>query len=173
MAPQFSLSVRSFTPPTLPPQPADAPADAFKSPHIPSIAAATSPLFFTISLPSARENDPLYPATHLQLSYHHEGTGEVFPSRSIQSQDLAKSDAEGEEGENLYVVEVPPHEVPRTKVNHETTSDADMSVYAWRREKLLGKWHVARIEKLGFVGLKSDPQAILFQKAGDARRAKS
>lgn len=169
--PQFSLEVRSFTPPTLPARPADAPASAFRSPHIPSVAVATSPLFFTLSLPSARDKDPLYPATHLQLTYHHEGTAEVFPSKAITSEDLVKSDSEGEE--HLYIVQVPPEGIPRTKVNEGTTPDADVSVYAWRREKLLGKWSVGRIEDLGFVGLKSFPLAVLRQKTWEANRGKS
>ncbi|KAH8667034.1 hypothetical protein BX600DRAFT_463055 [Xylariales sp. PMI_506] len=165
---QFSLSVRSFTPPTLPDRPVDAPASAFRSPKIPSIAAATSPLFFTLSLPSARDKDPLYPATHLQLSYHHEGTGEVFPSDNITAQDLVKSDADDDD-EHLYIVQIPPKEIPRAKVNEGTSSNAEVNVYAWRREKLLGKWKVGEIEKLGFEGLKSTPLAVLRQKTWKAQ----
>ncbi len=166
--PQFDLSVRSFEPPTLPARPADAPPSAFRSPHITSVAAATSPLFFTLSLPYAREENPLYPATYLQLSYNHEGTGEIFPPTTITAQQLVKSGTDGDE--HLYIVEVPPNEIPRTKVNEGTTSDADVSVYAWRREKLLGKWAIGRIENLGFTGLKSTPLAILRQKTWEAQR---
>ncbi|KAH8657904.1 hypothetical protein BX600DRAFT_499944 [Xylariales sp. PMI_506] len=166
--PPFSLSIHSFTPPTLPAQPTDVPDFTFRSPHISTIAAATSPLCFTISLPFARDKNPLYPATHLQLSYFHDGTGEIFPSKAITSQDLVKSEGEGEE--HLYIVQVPPQEVPRTKVNEGRTSAADVNVYAWRGEKMLGKWNVGRIEDLGFVGLKSHPDALLFQKAWEAKQ---
>lgn len=167
MAPQFSLTVHSFTPPTLPARPADTPDSALRSPHIlPPAAVATSPLTFTISLPSARDNDPLYPATKLQLSFSHQGTGEVFPPRVVTSQDLIKADEpEGEGEQHLYTVQVPPNEVPRAKVSHEQTTDADVSVYAWKGEKLLGKFLVGRIEGLGFEGLKSNPLAISRQKA--------
>ena len=165
--PQFDLSVRSFTPPTLPARPADAPPSAFRSPHIPSIAAATSPLSFTLSLPYARDENPLYPATHLQLSYHHKGTGEIFPPATIIAQQLVKCGTDGDE--HLYSVEIPPNEIPRTKVNEGTTSNADVSVYAWRREKLLGKWNIGRIENLGFTGLKSNPLAVLRQKTWEAQ----
>ncbi|KAG6363683.1 hypothetical protein INS49_008784 [Diaporthe citri] len=57
--PQFSLSIHSFTPPSLPVRPADAPASFFRSPLIPSAAAATSPLCFTVSLPSSRDTNPV------------------------------------------------------------------------------------------------------------------
>ncbi|RDW82339.1 hypothetical protein BP6252_03451 [Coleophoma cylindrospora] len=165
---QFSLSVLSYTPPTLPDQPIDIQASDFRSPHLPSIVAATSRLLFTISLPSARANDPLYPATHLQLTYTFEGTGEIFIPNVITSKDLIESSAEGET--NLYNVQVPEGEIPRPKVNHGTTSTAEVSVYAWRREKLLGKWNVGQVKGLGIVGLKSEPIHILRQKAREHLR---
>lgn len=168
---KFSLRVLSFTPPTLPEQPTDVPKSEFRSPIMRSVAAATSPLKFTVSLPSARDKDALYPATHLQLSYTYEGSGEVFVPSVIKSEDLVKSDTDEEP--NVYVVEAPADEVPRAKVNEGTTSDGIVTVYAWRREKLLGKWTVGRIEKLGFVGLKSDDLAVLRQKTWAANRAKA
>lgn len=164
--PEFTLCVRSFTPPTLPDKPANAPPSGFRSPLIPSAAAATSPLRFTVCLPCARDTDPLYPASHLQLTYKFESTGEVFIPNVITSRDLVKTsgseaEAEGQTEENLYVVQAPAREVPRPKVNEGAPSAAEVSAYAWRGEKLLGKWSVGRVEGLGIVGLKSDPLAIL------------
>lgn len=167
--PQFSLSIHSFTSPTLPDRPADAPASAFRSPLIPSAAAATSPLCFNVSLPSARSSDPLYPATHLQLSYNFEGSGEVFLPDVITSRDLLKSISEAEP--NLYEVQTPADKVPRAKVNEGAPSAAEVYVYAWRGEKLLGKWTVGRAEGLGIVGLKSDPLAILRRDTWAAKKA--
>jgi hypothetical protein len=160
----FSLSIYSYTPPTLPAQPSDINPSDFKSAihSSRSIAAATSPLHFTLSLPSARPNDPLYLATHLQITYTFEGTGEQFIPNLITSKDLI--DASTGEEPNLYSVQLSGNDIARVKVNHGTTSDADVSVYAWRREKLLGKWHVGRIEGLGIVGLKSEPIHLLRQK---------
>ena len=169
--PQFNLSVHSFTRPILPERPANAPPSAFRSPLIPSAAAATSPLCFTLSLPAARGSDALYPATHLQLSYNFEGTGEVFIPDVITSRDLVKSDSEAEP--NLYDVETPAHNVPRPKVNEGAPSAAEVFVYAWRGEKLLGKWTVGRVEGLGIEGLKSDPQAILRRDTWAAKKAAS
>ncbi|KAL1880071.1 hypothetical protein Daus18300_001434 [Diaporthe australafricana] len=168
--PEFSLCVRSFTPPTLPDQPANASPSEFRSSLIPSAAAATSPLCFTVSLPCARDTDPLYPATHVQLTYKFEGTGEIFIPNVITSRDLekassieveAEAEVGGQAGENVYVVQAPQQEVPRPKVNEGAPSAAEVSAYAWRGEKLLGKWSVGRIEGLGIVGLKSNPLAIL------------
>lgn len=166
--PQFSLSVHSFTPPTLPDRPADAPASALRSPLIPSVAAATSPLCFTVSLPSARDTDPLYPATHLQLSYNFEGTGNVFIPDVITSRDLAES-ASGAET-SLYEVQTPADKVPRAKVNEGAPSTAEICVYAWRGEKLLGKWTVGQVEGLGIVGLKADPLSILRRDTWAAKK---
>lgn len=168
---QFSLSIQSFSPPTLPERPADAPASAFRSPLIPSAAAATSPLCFTVLLPSARDTDPLYPATHLQLSYNFEGSGEVFIPDVISSRDLRKHGSEAEP--NLYEVQTPADKVPRAKVNEGAPSAAEVCVYAWRGEKLLGKWTVGRVEGLGIVGLKSDPLAILRRDIWAAKKAES
>lgn len=169
--PQFSLSIHSFTPPILPDRPADAPASAFRSPLIPSAAAATSPLCFTVSLASSRDSDPLYPATHLQLSYNFEGSGEVFIPGVIASRDLVGSG--GGDGPNLYEVQTPADQVPRAKVNEGAPSAAEVYVYAWRGEKLLGKWNVGRVEGLGIVGLKSDPLAILRRDTWAAKKAAS
>lgn len=169
--PQFSLSIHSFTPPTLPERPVDAPASAFRSPLIPSTAAATLPLRFTVSLPTARETDSLYPATHLQLSYNFEGSGEVFIPDVITSKDLTKSESEAEP--NLYEVETPAQNVPRPKVNEGAPSAAEVFLYAWRGEKLLGKWTVGRVEGLGIEGLKSDPLAILRRDTWAAKKAAS
>lgn len=169
--PKFNLSIHSFTPPTLPERPADAPASAYRSPLIPSPAAATSPLCFTVSLPAARPGNPLYPATHLQLSYNFEGSGEIFIPNFVTSKDLAKSDREAEP--SLYEVEISVHNVPRPKVNEGAPSAAEVFVYAWRGEKLLGKWTVGRIENLGIEGLKSDPLAILRRDTWAAKKAAS
>lgn len=169
--PQFSLSVHLFTPPTLPERPVDALASAFRSPLIPSAAAATSLLRFTVSLPAACETDSLYPATYLQLSYNFEGSGEVFILDVITSKDLAKLDSEAEP--NLYEIETPARNVPRPKVNEGAPSAAEVFVYAWRGERLLGKWTVGRVQGLGIEGLKSDPLAILRRDTWAAKKAAS
>lgn len=148
----FSLSVRSFTVPELPDQPTDVSPSVFRSPLLPSIIAATTPLSFTVSLSSPRETDPLYPATHLQLAYNYKGTGEIFVPSFITAKDLIKSSTDEEP--NLYTIQVPPNDIPRAKVSSGGTSTAEVTVYAWRGEKLLGQWDVGRIERLGIVGLK-------------------
>lgn len=128
---QFSLTLRSFTAPTLPDQPVNIQPSDFKSPLSPrSVAVATSPLIFTLSLPAARAKDSLYPATHLQLTYAFEGTGESFVPNPITSKDLI--DSSTEEESKLYTVQVSPEDVHRTKVAHGRTSDGEVSVYVWK-----------------------------------------
>lgn len=168
--PQFSLFVQSFTPPTLPERLDDTPASEFRSPLIQSVAAATSPLTFIVSLPSARDTDPLYPATHLQLSYKFEGTGDVFIPDVITSRDLVRSDSE-DGTEKFYSVQSSANQIPRPKVNEGATSDAEVFVYAWRREKLLGKWSVGCVQGLGLEGLKSHPLALLRRETWAAQRS--
>ena len=90
------------------------------------------------SLPSARTNDTLCPANHLQIIFKFEGTSEIFIPNIITSKDLTESISEDGETK-LYGVEVYSSDIPRTKLNHGTTSTVEVSVYVWRREKLLGK----------------------------------
>lgn len=167
--PQFRLSIQSLTPSSLPERLPDTPASEFRSPLIPSVAAATSPLIFIISLPCSRVTDPLYPATHLQLSYKFEGSGDVFVPDVITSQDLVRSGSE-DGTEKLYSVQLAPKQIPRPKVNKGATSDAEVFVYAWRREKLLGRWTVGCIQGLGLEGLKSHPLALLRRDTWAAQR---
>jgi hypothetical protein len=173
----FSLSIHSFTPATPPEQPADAPPSAFRSSLfrsslIPSVASATTPLKFTMSLPGARHNDPLYPATHLQLCYHYEGTGDVFVPKFITSKDLNNVESGTHEEQNVFEVQVQPEDVLRAKVNHGTTNLATLIIHAWRNEKLLGKWTAGEMENLGLVGLKSHEVALLRQATWAANKAK-
>lgn len=168
-SPPFSLSVQSFTPPTIPDQPADAKPSDFRSPLLASSLPATSPLYFTLALPNARDNNPLYPASHLHLSFLYEGSGEILNPDPITSKDLVKSATETEP--NLYDVQVHPDDLPRAKVNQGTTSTAEVIIYAWKGEKLLGKWDLGRIENLGLVGLKSGELALKRQAVSDERRA--
>jgi len=173
---QFELEVHSFTPPELPQQPADLDPGTIRSARIPNQLAATTPLTVALRLPSARPQDPLYPATHLQLIYDFAGTGQHFVTDPIRSEDLAPllvestststsvggqvddEAAAAAEPERppllLYVAEVHPAEVARVKVNPGQTSDATVLLDAWRREKRLGRWSVGTIHGLGLVGLK-------------------
>lgn len=175
MAPGFSLSIHAFTPPNLPVQPADLTASDVRSPLLASPVAATSPLSFTLALDGAsRATDPLYPATHLQLAYHWEGTGDTFVPRTITSEDLTAVEEEGDgqqqtSGLLLFSVQVPPGEIPRAKVNEGTTNTAEVRLYAWRGERLLGTWVVGCVEGLGLVGMKSTPLALLRQKTREAQ----
>ena len=68
---------------------------------------------------------------------------------------------------------MPPDEIPRAKVNQGATSAADVNIYAWRNEKLLGKWNVGRVEGLGLTGLKSHDVALLRQAAWAVKRGTS
>lgn len=158
---QFSLTVEEFKPPTFP-QPINIEPSDFRSPLIPSATGTpTSSLDISISLPFARSNkDPLYPATHLQLSFKYEGTGEIFLPAVIMSQDLHCSATVS----YLYDIEVLPRSIPRAKVNHGATSTAEVVIYAWKGEKLLGNWTAGCIAELGIVGLKSTEVALLRQK---------
>ena len=167
---QFDLSIQSFTPPTIPETPPDIPPSAFKSPHLPSPVPVTSPLAFSVSLPSARDKNPLFPATHLQMTYSFEGTGEIFMTTLITSKDLVKLDTGADAESTLFQVRIDPKDIPRPKVNHETTTDAHVRVYAWKREKLLGKWDVGDVEGLGISGLKSNDLAVLRQQTWAAQR---
>ena len=155
MPPKFSLTVRSFTPPTLPVVDAEIEPSAIRSPHIPNVLSPTSSLYFVVFLPSARNKDPLYPATHLQMAYQYEGTGEVFSSNLIMARNVVSSGTEEEP--TLYTIEVPPESIPRVKVNHGESPLAEVRVRAWRDEKLLGMWPVGIIENLGLEGFKSQP----------------
>lgn len=80
--------------------------------HSPSHSHCCSSHFVTVFHNfSARDTDPLYPATHLQMSYHFEGSGEVFVPNVITSRGLMKSSSSrGDEAdsENLYIVQLPP-----------------------------------------------------------------
>lgn len=114
--------------------------------------------------------NPLYPASHLQLAYHYEGTGETLVPNFITSENLVKSTEANEEEPNLFEVEVAPEDILRFKVNEGQTTTASLKVRAWRREKLLGEWTVGQIERLGFVGLKSEPIHLARVKAWEKRR---
>ena len=154
MPPKFDLTVRSFTPPTLPVVDGEIDPSAIRSSHIPNVLSPTTSLYFAVSLPSARSNDPLYPATHLQMAYQYEGTGETISTNLITAKDIVSS---GTEEEPLYTVEVPPESIHRVKVNHGESPCAEVRVRAWRDMKLLGMWPVGRIESLGLEGFKSQP----------------
>lgn len=158
MPTQFSISIESVRLPNLPPTSIhDTAPGTIRSPLIPSTLCATTPLCFTCDLPLARPKDPLYPATHLQLSYNFHDTGEVFIPRSITSEQFV---AVGDAG-RLFEVQVPVEDVPRAKVNHGATTDAQVAIYAWKGEKMLGKWDVCKIEGFGIEGMKSNGLAIL------------
>lgn len=150
MAPHFTLSVHSVRLPTLPQLPADLEPSDIRSGLTLSALSATSPLQITLSLPLTKPKDPLHPATHLQLSYKYRGTGEIFIPESITRERLVWIE------DQLFELEVPPKDIPRAKVNHEQTTTAEVLVYAWKGEKLLGKWSVCQIEGLGIEGMKSD-----------------
>lgn len=150
MAPNFNLSIHSIRLPSLPQPPPDLEAKDVHSSLIPSALSATSPLQIVLSLPLAKPKDPLHPSTHLQLSYKYEGTGEIFIPESITRERLIWIE------DQLFELEVPPKDIPRGKVNHEQTTTAEVLVYGWKGEKLLGNWSVCQIEGLGIEGLKSD-----------------
>lgn len=150
MAPNFTLSIHSVTLPNVPEQPPDLEPSDIRSPISASALSATSSLRITLSLPLAKPKDPIYPATRLQLSYKHQGTGEIFIPESITRERLVWVE------DQLFELEVPPKDIPRAKVNHEQSTTAEVLLYAWKGEKLLGKWSVCEIEGLGIEGLKSD-----------------
>lgn len=165
--PPFDLSVESFTPPNLPATPPNTSPAEIRSSLIPHILAPTSPLHIAVSLPHSQDTKPaLYPATRLQLAYVFEGTGEIFVPNAITSRDLVPADLT----RNLYEIEVLARDIPRAKVNHGMTSTAEVVLYAWKGEKLLGKWSVGRIEGLGIEGMKSNDLAISRAKAIRAAR---
>lgn len=157
MAPQFSISIESVSLPTLPQPSADELAsDILRSPLIPSALRATTPLCITCALALARPKNPLYPATHLQLSYNFGNTGQVFVPHYITSEHLVAVNTTN----NFFEIKVPVEDIPRPKVNHGATSTGEVAVYAWKDEKMLGKWEVCQIKGLGIEGLKSDDLAI-------------
>lgn len=158
MPPQFNISIDSVKLPSLPQKSIDETIPGtIRSPLIPSSLCATTPLCFTCHLSLARPKDPLYPATHLQLSYNFHDTGEVFIPRSITSERLIP--VEG--ADQRFEIQIPVEEISRAKVNHGATTDAQVAIYAWKGEKMLGKWIVCKIEGLGVEGLKSNDLAML------------
>lgn len=66
------------------------------------------------------------------------------------------NDGNGSRTGSLYAAQVAAAEVPRVKVNEGASSAAMVSLFAWRGEKLLGKWDVGLVEGLGLEGLKSE-----------------
>jgi hypothetical protein len=168
---QFTLAVEEFKAPTFPQLTNIEPSD-FRSPLIPSATGtATSSLNITISLPFGRDKDPLYPATHLQLCFKCEGTGSTFLPDVVTSRDLHLDNSTT--GSILYNIELLPGSVPRMKVNHGQTTTAEVVIYAWKREKLLGNYTAGFIAELGVVGLKSTELALSRQKAWNKAQAKS
>jgi len=160
-SPSFSLSIHSLTPPTLPPQPdlAEIPTSAYKSSLIVGgPAAATSPLLFTLLLPNARPGNPLFPADRLQVVFTFEGTGSIYLPNVLEGKDFVtvlEADGDADGSGNVYAAQISASEIPRVKVNEGETSAATVSLNAWKREKLLGKWEVGRVEDVGLKGLKS------------------
>ncbi|KAJ2966105.1 hypothetical protein NQ176_g10304 [Zarea fungicola] len=153
---EYNLSVHSFTPPSFPEVPKETQPSEIRSGLIAgSFAAATKPLFFTLSLPGAQEKNPLHPATHLQLTFAYAGTGEIFVPNLIMPGDLTESTSAGDAQSTLYNVEISPRDIARVKVNEGESPDAEVRLYAWRKEKLLGKWVIGTIKGLGIEGLKS------------------
>ena len=152
--PQFSITVKSFTPPTLPLVPANVDPKLIKAATIPNIYGATSPMEFTVLLPSARPKNPLHPATHLILAYRFDQTGEHLVDEPILPEHLVSCGTEEEP--HLYTIEVAPKHVARVKVNEGRTTDANVGVYSWKGEKLLGRFDIGHLEGLGIAGLKSE-----------------
>lgn len=182
----FTLTVKSFTAPELPatPSPSEIQASHFKSPHIPNPKyAATSPLTIVLSLPNARASNPLFPASHLNICFRFEGTGDVFCPDTIKSEDLQKSTnsedtnaPEGMKSAHNYSLSIPASSIPRPKVNEGATTKAEVIAYVWRRENLLGKWTLGSVDDLGIEGLKSFPlhyQRMEAWKASNLKGAKS
>lgn len=146
---RFKLSILSLDVPALPNQPPDAVPTDFHSPLQPSPLAPTSPMTITLSLSPIRASDPLHPATHLQLAYTYKGTGDIFMPDVITAKDLLTTDDEG-----VFMLEVQGKDIPRAKVSSGGMSAAVVNLYAWKGEKLLGRWQVGTIEGLGIVGMK-------------------
>lgn len=164
MAPDFHLTVIGLKPPLLPHyDPTTNPPIKIQTPlNLPPEIAAQSSLAITISRPTtspAHPKNPLYPATHLQLSYGFAGTGEVFVPSMIRPRDLLKLE-DGSTTENIYQINVSSSLIPRAKVNRGTTSTAEVMIHVWKGEKLLGTWFAGRVANLGIVGWKEDDLAV-------------
>lgn len=150
--PPFNLTITSFTPPKLPQVDVQTYApSAIKSwALIPPALRPLTSLRFTILLPGARSNNPIHPATHLQMQYCYGGNSGVFVPDVIKPDRLVQL-----EEENSFEVEIDPKDIPRCKVDEGNTSAASVIVYVWKGEKLLGQWAVGEIDRLGFEGFKS------------------
>ena len=89
-----------------------------------------------------------------------EGTGQIFLPRVLTGEDFDPvgegGDGDGSDGGTLYTAQVAADEVPRVKVNEGASTTATISLFAWKGEKLLGKWDIGQIEGLGLTGLKSE-----------------
>ena len=151
----FDLIVVSHSQPPLKQPPSDIDPSLIRSPLIRNDFSPTLPLHITVELPAAKAANPLYPASHLHVSYQYEGTAEVISTTLITKEYLTPLD--DPERPQTYTIEIPPEGILRAKVNDSQTPDATIRLRAWKGEKMLGVYDVGIYENLGYTGFKSQP----------------
>lgn len=90
----------------------------------------------------------------------------------ITSKDLSKSDTGDDPEAKIFIIEIPPNKVPRAKVDEGTSGDAEIRMYAWKNEKLLGQYEVGTVHGLGLTGFKATEISLRRQEVRDAAKAK-
>ena len=122
----------------------------------------THPIKVTFTTTSRGKN-PIYPATYVQLSWTYAGeemfVDNVYTARDIDeenegensSSDIENSDESGGRSQRLYSLTIPQENIARKMCKPEEGRDAQVKLYAWRGEKLLGQWELGTVEGAGIL----------------------
>lgn len=113
-------------------------------------------LSFTTTTPGTTRGrpGPLYPATHLQLRWvFSDGTdvftGEIAPGSIRTTRGEHDEEESGGPPDITYHIELPREQMPRVPVTADEEGTADVTLYVWKGDKILGQWPVGQVEGLG------------------------
>lgn len=128
MAPPFILEPKSFTPPT-----------------------SRQPLRISFTTSShGTGGNPIHPATRLQLSYSFGGGAvHIFSPVVITPRDVDARDDDGEDG--VCSIAVARADMPLARVPEGASRVAEVTLHAWRADRLLGSRVVGEVEGLGVL----------------------
>lgn len=121
-------------------------------------APPSSPLTlsFTTTTPGTTRGQPrpLHPATHLQLRWVFPNGTDLFTDE-IAPEIIRTTRGEHDEGASggppdiTYHIELPRKQMPRVQVTADEEGAADVTLYVWKGDKVLGEWPVGKVEGLG------------------------